>query len=65
MGDAKTYPQLGCYDGGNSEQHALQMCWQKSAYLFVISNTKIPKHSNQHGKLLALDNVKHGDERGG
>jgi len=20
MGDAKTYPQLGCYDGGNSEQ---------------------------------------------
>ena len=55
---------LGAMTAGTASKNALQMCWQKSAYLFVISKTKIPKHSNQSWKQLELDNVKHGDEHG-
>jgi len=64
MGDAKTYPQLGCYDGGNSEQTRSTNVLARSAYLFVIFKTKIPKYSKQHWKQLKVNNVKHGDEHG-
>lgn len=59
-----TCPQVGCYDGGNSEQTGSTDMLAGSAYLFVISKTKISKHSKKHWKQLKVNKVKHCDEHG-
>lgn len=60
----KTYPQVGCYDGGEASNHALQICWQAQRISLSYQKQRYQDRSKKHWKRLKANNLKHGDEHG-
>ena len=60
----KTYPQVGCYDGGEASKHALQICWRVQHIALSYEQQRYQDRSRKHWKRLKVNNVKHGDEHG-